>query len=98
MLNRIPSVREPNLVSFLQQTPSNEWPVFCKLQGMRKARFVPLEKKQETQILFDASLSGQQRIDRMFELIDALMKLRPFDRPAAKPNSITLKRKRGTIS
>jgi hypothetical protein len=39
----------------------------------KKAVFVPLVKKKEEQVLEDISLTPQQCVDRMFELIDALL-------------------------
>lgn len=60
---------------------------------MRKATFVLLEDKNQQQIDFDRSLTGQERINRMFELIDALMKLQKSNyTPLQKENTIVLKR------
>jgi hypothetical protein len=42
---------------------------------MKKAVFVPLDKKKEAQVLEDISLTPQQRVDRMFELMEALLYL-----------------------
>jgi len=61
---------------------------------MRKATFIPFEKKKDDQIAFDVSLTKQQRIDRMFELIDATMHLQKKYIFIPPPNSITLKRKK----
>jgi len=61
---------------------------------MRKAIFISLEKKKDNQVAFDASLTGQQRIDRMFELIDATMHLQKKYTFIPSKNSITLKRRK----
>jgi hypothetical protein len=61
---------------------------------MRKAIFIPFEKKKDDQVAFEASLTGQQRIDRMFELIDATMHLQKKYTFIPSKNSITLKRKK----
>ncbi len=61
---------------------------------MRKAIFIPIEKKKDDQIAYEASLTGQQRIDRMFELIDATMPLQKKYTFIPSKNSITLKRKK----
>ena len=59
---------------------------------MRKAVFIPFEKKKDDQIAFETSLTGQQRIDRMFELIDATLHLQKDYKFIPQKNSITLKR------
>jgi hypothetical protein len=61
---------------------------------MRKAVFIPFEKKKDDQIAFEASLTGQQRINRMFELIDATMHLQKKYAFLPSRNSVTLKRKK----
>jgi hypothetical protein len=61
---------------------------------MRKATFVPRDKKKDALIAFEASLTKQQRIDRMFELIDATMRLQKKYVFIPPKNSITLKRKK----
>lgn len=66
---------------------------------MRKATFILLEDKNKQQIDFDRSLTGQERINRMFELIDALMKLqKPNTSILQKENTIVLKRTHGGLS
>ncbi len=61
---------------------------------MRKATFIPFEKKKDDQVAFEASLTKQQRIDRMFELIDATIHLQKKHIFIPQKNSITLKRKK----
>ncbi len=68
--------------------------LFVTLINMRKAIFIPFEKKKDDQIAFEASLTGQERIDRMFELIDATMHLQKKFTFIPSKNSITLKRKK----
>ena len=46
---------------------------------MRKAYFVPLERKQEAQVLQDISLTPRERVLRMFELMEALSFLRKHE-------------------
>lgn len=61
---------------------------------MRKATFVPIEKKKDALIDFEASLTKKQRIDRMFELIEATMQLQKKYVFIPPKNSITLKRRK----
>jgi hypothetical protein len=70
------------------------WPAICNFDLMRKAVFLPFEKKKDDQVAFEASLTGQQRIDRMFKLIDAAMHLQKKYSFTPPKNSIALKRKR----
>jgi hypothetical protein len=65
---------------------------------MRKASFIPLSKKKDLTALAESKLTGQERIDRMFELIDSLIYLQKEFYYLDKPNSITLKRKNGGLS
>jgi len=60
---------------------------------MKKAVFITFDKKKDDQVAFETSLTGQQRIDRMFELIDATMHLQKKYTFIPSENSITLKRK-----
>lgn len=61
---------------------------------MGKATFVPMERKKDALIAFEASLTKKQRIDRMFELIEATMHLKKKHVVILPKNSITLKRKK----
>lgn len=61
---------------------------------MRKATFVPIEKKKDALIAYEASLSKKERIDRMFELIEATMHLQKKYVFIPPKNSITLKRRK----
>jgi hypothetical protein len=65
---------------------------------MKKAVFVQLENKKDAQVLADISLTPQQRVDRMFELIDALLYLQKEYVLLEKENCITLRRRSGTLS
>ena len=64
---------------------------------MKKALFVPLSNKEDTAIERDMQLSPQQRVDRMFDLIDVLINLQKEYILPHKENCITLKRTRGTL-
>ncbi len=59
---------------------------------MKKAVFVPFDKKKEAQVMEDISLTPQQRVDRMFDLIDALLYLQKEYTLLEKENCITLRR------
>jgi len=62
---------------------------------MKKAFFVSMEKKNELQVLEDISLTPQQRVWRMFELMEALSFLKK-EKPVEITEGmvcITLKRK-----
>jgi hypothetical protein len=65
---------------------------------MKKAVFIPLENKKDEQIAADMALTPQQRVDRMFELIDSLLHLQKEYVLVDKENCITLKRRSGAIS
>jgi hypothetical protein len=65
---------------------------------MKKAVFVPLENKKDAQVIADMALTPQQRVDKMFELIDALLPLQKEYILVDKENCITLKRKSGAVS
>ena len=65
---------------------------------MRKAVFIPLSEKKDAQVLMDISLSPQQRVDRMFDLIDQLINLQKEYILPEKENCITLTRKSGALS
>ena len=64
---------------------------------MKKAYFVPLDNKKDEQIRLDISLTPQQRVDNMFDLVDALIYLQKEYSLPEKSNCITLK-KRGALS
>jgi threonine dehydratase len=62
---------------------------------MRKAVFVKQEDKQQRQILQDAHATPQQRIERMFALIDGLIYLKKEYVLPKRENCVTLRRKHG---
>lgn len=63
---------------------------------MKKAFFIPFENKKDDQIRSDMSLSPQERVDRMFDLVDSLIYLQKDYILPHKENYITLK-KRGKL-
>ncbi|MEQ8424870.1 MAG: hypothetical protein RIA63_09165 [Cyclobacteriaceae bacterium] len=65
---------------------------------MKKAEFIPFENKKDAQVLYDISLTPQQRVDRMFELIDATLYFQKEYTRLHKKNAITLKRANGVLS
>jgi hypothetical protein len=67
-------------------------------EKMKKAVFVPMENKKDEQVAADMALTPQQRVDRMFELIDSLLHLQKEYILVDKENCITLKRKGGAVS
>ncbi|MEP2668844.1 MAG: hypothetical protein ABJH04_07610 [Cyclobacteriaceae bacterium] len=59
---------------------------------MKKATFVLLAQKKDAQIQHDISLTGQQRVERMFDLIEFYISLqKEYVRPT-RPNEIVLTR------
>jgi len=65
---------------------------------MRKAKFIILDNKKDFQVSFDKSLTPQQRVDRMFDLISSLMYFQKEYKPLSKSNAISLKRRNGSVS
>ncbi len=59
---------------------------------MKKAVFVPLDKKNDNQILQDMALTRQQRVDRMFELINVQIRMQKRYILPDRDNCITLHR------
>lgn len=62
---------------------------------MKKAQFIPMEKKNEHQVLQDIALTPQERVWNMFELMEALsflQKSKPIE-VAESRNCIILKRR-----
>ena len=64
---------------------------------MKKAEFVPFEQKKDAQIAQDMALTPQQRVDRMFEMIDTLIHLQKQYVLPERENCITLHRKNGVV-
>jgi hypothetical protein len=60
---------------------------------MRKRTFTPFEKNKEDQTAFEAPLTKQERIDRMFELMDEMRRQNKYVF-IPQENSITLKRRK----
>lgn len=61
----------------------------------RKAEWIPLDRKKEAQVLEDISMTPQERVDRMFDLIDLMLSLQKEYIDIPPKNSITLKRRSG---
>jgi hypothetical protein len=63
---------------------------------VKKAYFVPMEKKHEAQVLQDISLSPSERVLRMFELMEALSFLRKYEPIQVSEGGVvvTLKRRK----